>query len=140
MSATAAKEIDVSRVRLNGTYLLLEQLPVKAFFTEKLHPVSGDWEHAVCVQLLRHWKEVGCVALYRKERVVDVTAEAYKDMAIEEAQKIIASLIQQGVFREEDGWLIPLRPILECATDHVVERGFPSFLVKTYYDVTISLR
>jgi len=39
---------------------------------------------------------------------VDVTVEAYKDMAVEEAQKIIASLIQQGVFREESGWLIPL--------------------------------
>lgn len=136
-----------NRVIINnpsGAYFSIQDLPVKSVQAGiglgigSLNLMSA-WDRHLCSEILRHWKSIGSVAIYDKEWQVITAEEAFR-LTAEKAEKIINSLIANKVFREEGNWLIPLKPLLSCATPNSVKVNFPWCLVKTYSDTEIMLK
>lgn len=140
MTTQTRREIVVRRSNLRScSYYLIHEIPVQHVFHCEI-PLSVDWrERGMCSEVLRSWAKQGCVVLFKKQALIEVACEQH-DSTVGFEKRILESLIRNGIFREEDGWLIPLKPILKCATDHVVPRNFPSCLVRTHYDVAISIQ
>jgi hypothetical protein len=134
------KVIRVSKDSLrNWKWMKLPQLPVQN--THHLSTMDlGSNEQRLVADILRDWKQERFVGLYKKKNFCAAIAE---DMKISEkkAEEIIKSLLRNGIIREEDGYLIPLTPLLECATPHEVIAPRESWwsYTYTYHDVNIVL-
>ncbi|TRZ83495.1 hypothetical protein D4R86_00680 [bacterium] len=135
-------EVEKDNLKPNSVFFELKNLPIRACNGSELLVSRSDWnswERNVCNQILKHWKDLGCIVLYEKENMITTIVEAYDNMTAEQANEILESLIQKEVFREEREWLVPLKPLLRCATDRAVEKNFSWCLVDTYRNISISL-
>jgi hypothetical protein len=139
-SFNKTKVIRVSKDSLkNWKWMKLPQLPVQN--THHLSTIDlGSNEQRLVAYILKGWEQERFVGLHKKKNFCTAIAEDMK-ISEEKAEEIIESLIRSGIIREEDGWLIPLTPLLECATPHEVIAPGESWwsYTYTYYDVNIVL-
>jgi len=120
-------------------YSVVQELPVTAI-AYLLPTEISPWTSAICGDVLRHWKAVGFVVINDKDRLIEVIQEQYRDTPKPIAEKLVGDLIKEGMFREEEGWLIPLKPMLSCATDREVKPN-PAWwcYIPSFSNVSISL-
>ncbi len=125
----------------HDTYTLIKELPVKAVAPVLLPRGTSSWTTYICANMLRHWEHVGFVPIYDKEMFMDVIEQSYKqDDKTPKTEELVADIIKEGMFREENGYLVPLKPLLSCATGKDVEPHTAWYCyTQTYSDVVISL-
>jgi len=138
---TITRQLSEDESRHKPTYLAIEELPVKTIWPalpRRTNPWTDAWTNAMCCDILRHWEHVGFVLIYNKEMYIDVIQEQYH-IPISKAESLVEGTLKEGMFREQDGWLIPEKPMLSLATDRKVTPGTSWICyTKTYYDIGIS--
>ena len=150
--AKEKKEIVIEKTVLEKehTFFPIEELPVKNTSMVQIEIAGTSWEDSICYLVLLHWEEIGCVALCGKEALINAIMDGRGDIkyerpeeTCEKIKKSVEFLISQGIFKEEiengEKWLIPLNPLLKCATPHPKEQGISWCFMPTYYNVSISL-
>lgn len=122
-------------------YTPIKELPVKAASVALLPRETSSWTMHICADVLRHWEEKGFVLIYDKGRFTDVIDEQYEAGKRPTAEELVSDVIKEGMFREENGYLIPLKPLLSCATGREVTPKTAWWcFVPTHSDVSISLK
>lgn len=116
-------------LRPTGCYVEVKELPVVSvkpggfdggrMVPEHINVIAG----VLGADMLRHWTDRGCVVMSRREEVIQVACECYLGCTPDIAGQILDSWVREGVFREEDGWLIPEEKMLVCGSPEPVAPG-----------------
>jgi hypothetical protein len=93
--------------------LPIKELPVKdtCYLTE-----TSYWTGNICVHILKQWEHAGFVLINNRQKLTDEIHEDFHLSSTLEAKGLINSAIKEGVFIEQDGWLIPGKTLLRCAS------------------------
>jgi len=130
--------------------------------TEKMQPVDHDIvrklteeesaerppflssEYSILNHILRIWKQAGSVLILDRD-CLDCSIQEHarhpsywsSDFILETVNK----LVEKNYLTDQNGWLIPEKPLLSCATDREVNTNEAWMCyTKTHYDIKISLR
>ncbi len=123
-------------------FLIIEELPVKNFYLSAVHVSSS--EYSILNHILRIWKQAGSVLILDRD-CLDCSIQEHarhpsywsSDFILETVNK----LVEKNYLTDQNGWLIPEKPLLSCATDREVNTNEAWMCyTKTHYDIKISLR